>query len=132
MAATLPLAKTYGDCSDAERLAYFDAYLAAWDVVNTAQRKFDTLVQLATAIDDVSGYKADSLEALRDLELLDNQYRAFKAGLAAVIPPPDQAVVDRIQKTSAQLAQIVAAGNTAQTILTLMLQGKAEFDALSA
>ena len=132
MAAILPVTKTYDQCSDAERLAYFDAYLAAWDVVNTAQRKFDTLVQIATAIDDVSGYKADSLEALRDLELLDNKYRAFKSGQTGIIPPPDQAVVDRIQKTSAQLAQIVAAGDTAQTILTLMLQGKAEFDALSA
>jgi hypothetical protein len=131
MANTVPTnGKLYANCSDAERLAYLNAYLATGDVESVAQAKFDTLADNALNDVDRSSYMASSLETQRDLELLKNQYRAFVSG-ASPVTPPDDDTVRRIQDSAAALAKVIATTETAGAILTILTQAKSAFDSMN-
>lgn len=106
--------------------AQHEAYQAASDLSSTAQNKFETLASNALTAVDRSNYRANALAAARDVELLDNQYRAFLNG-EADINPPDDATVALIQATTAELAATVASDDKAAAILDLLNQGMNTF-----
>jgi hypothetical protein len=113
---------TYHECTPEQALNYFHTYQAASELLATAQSKFDTLAQNALTVVARSAYRAESLGADRESELIDNQYRAFLANQAD-IAPPDDATVQATQATSAKLAACVAQDSQASAIVSLLNEG---------
>lgn len=125
------MGKTRDRCSPEEIVAYTDAYFAAVDLVNEALFKFDLLARLADNAEDRSFFRAKSLEAQRDVELLKNQRRAFNVGDGA-INPPSMNEVDAAQRRTAALSAVQADEAHAKTILALFDEGLKAFNAIAA
>ena len=125
------MAKKYEDCSEAERLAYVDAYFATGDLLTDALFKFDLLATDAPTIALRSHYRAQALTAQREHELLKNKRRAFRSGIAKVNPPSKQAVDAAVKRTE-KLAAIIASQATANAIIDLVTKGLESFAKIQA
>ncbi|MBW8370828.1 MAG: hypothetical protein K0M66_07625 [Thiobacillus sp.] len=123
--------KTIDECSPDEALAYLKTYLATVDVVSEAQSKCDTMATKAAAATERSKYRALSLEAERDLELLVNQRRAFLNGKSA-IRPPDEATVERARDLAERVGKINASSAKINAMLELVREGLEAFNSLSS
>lgn len=122
--------KTVDECSPDEALSYLKTYLATVDIVSEAQSKFDTLASKASTAAERSKYRALSLEAERNLELLVNQRRAFLNGMSA-IRPPGEAVVKRAKELAEKVARINATSARVNAVLDLLKEGLDAFNGLS-
>jgi hypothetical protein len=124
-------AKTRSECSAEESLRYLSHYFATVDVVTEALGKYEVLATDSQTASARSLFRAKALEALRDLELLKNQRRAFLAGEAA-IKPPSQSVVDAAVTRAEKLAAILADEAQATSIIQLTTQGLDAFNKIHA
>lgn len=122
--------KTMNECTPQEALAYLHTYLATVDVVSEAQSHFDSLATNAATATERSMYRAMSLEAERDLELLVNQRRAFLNGTSR-INPPSQEMVDAMVERSRKVASIIAANQQASAVLKVCREAFDAFGALN-
>src|SRR4051812_3619535 len=79
--------KRRSECTPEEALRYLDAYFAMNDLLTAAIAKFERLIIEATSAADRSLYRAEALQAERELELLRNKRRAFLDGTSPIDPP---------------------------------------------
>lgn len=125
------MSKTYQECSYEESMAYVEAYFATVDLIADALYKYDLLASDAPTGALRSYFRARSLEAQRDLELLKNKRRAFLNGTSR-IRPPSQAVVDAAVERAERLAEILAEQAQADAIIQLATDGLKAFAKIQA
>ena len=124
-------AKTRSQCSPDEALSYLQQYFATVDLIAEALGKYEILASDAQSAAARSAFRAQALEAQRDLELLKNQRRAFLANEAAIKPPSAATVAEAEQRTAA-LAQILAKEANASAVRALATKGLATFNKIHA
>jgi hypothetical protein len=124
-------AKTRSQCTAEEALRYLQHYFATVDLIAEALGKYEVLATDASTAAARSSFRAQALEAERDLELLKNQRRAFLAEEAAIKPPSDAAVATAEERT-ASLAEILAKEANSAAIIALATKGLAAFNKIHA
>ncbi|USX15319.1 hypothetical protein NHH88_05900 [Oxalobacteraceae bacterium OTU3CAMAD1] len=112
------MTKLRSECSADEIVLYTDHYFATIDSVNDSAFKFGILATFADNPADRSLYRAKTLEAQRDAEVLRGQRRAFNVDSGPINPPTADEVTAAIFR-SEKLAEVRADGANANLILKL-------------
>lgn len=119
--------KKRSECTPEEALLYLQDYFAAVDLVGEALGKYELLASDAQTASARSHYRAKSLEAQRDLELLKNKRRAF-LNEEGGINPPSKTTVQAAVKLAEDLAKILAKEANASAIIELAAKGLDAFN----
>ena len=114
--------KSRSECSPDEALLYLDVYFATNDLLTTALAKYERLIIEAKSSADRSLYRAEALNAERELELLRNKRRSFLADEAS-IKPPSQQTVDKAVALAKTLAETAATQAQGQAIIDIVAKG---------
>lgn len=126
----MPLKKR-SECTPDEALRYLQDYFATVDLIGEALGKYELLATDASSASARSLYRAKSLEAQRDLELLKNKRRAFLNEEAGINPPSD-AAVKKAEKLAQYLATILASEANASAIIDIATKGMDAFNKIHA
>jgi hypothetical protein len=118
-------------CTPEEALRYLDVYFAANDMLTSAIAKYERLITEVPTSAERSLYRAESLHAERELELLRNKRRAFLDDLAA-INPPSQPTVEKAIALTEKLAATAAAQAKGQAIIDMVAKGLEAFAKIQA
>jgi hypothetical protein len=118
-------------CTPEEALLYLDAYFATNDLLTSALAKYERLIIEAPTSSARSLYRAESLNAERDLELLRNKRRAYLDD-QAVIDPPSQPTVDNAVALTKKLAGTAATEAKGRAIITMVAKGLETFARIQA
>ncbi len=124
-------AKKRSQCTPEEALRYLQQYFATVDLITEALGKYETLATDAVTASGRSAFRAQALEAQRDLELLKNKRRAFLADEGAIKPPSEATVKDAEDRATA-LAKILADEAHATAVITLATKGLDAFNKIHA
>jgi fructose-specific component phosphotransferase system IIB-like protein len=106
-------------------------YFAANDMLTSAIAKYERLIIEVPTSAERSLYRAESLHAERELELLRNKRRAFLDDLAA-INPPSQPTVEKAIALTEKLAATAAAQAKGQAIIDMVAKGLEAFAKIQA
>lgn len=123
--------KSRSECSPAEALLYLDVYFATNDLLTTALAKYERLIIDATSSADRSLYRAEALQAERELEMLRNKRRSFLADEAS-IKPPSKATVDKAVALAQKLAETAAKQAQGAAVIEMVAKGLEAFAKIQA
>ena len=114
--------KFRSECSAEEALEYLDVYFAVNDLLTNALAKFERLILEAPTSAERSVYRAASLHAERELELLRNKRRAFLDDQAAIDPPSEE-TVEKAIALAERLANTAADQARGEAIIDMVAKG---------
>jgi len=125
------MAKLSLDCTPEEALLYVRAYFATNDLLTSALAKYDRLIVEAQTSAERSMYRAESLHAERELELLRNKRRAFLDDKSP-INPPSQSTVEQAVALAKKLARTAASKAKGMAIIDMVAKGLDAFAKIQA
>lgn len=120
------MAKLSLDCTPEEALLYVKAYFATNDLLTSALAKYERLIIEAPTSAERSMYRAESLHADRELELLRNKRRAFLNN-ESPMNPPSQSTVDQAVALAKKLANTAASQAMGSAIISMVAKGLEAF-----
>lgn len=123
--------KNRAACTPDEQRLYLEDYFATDHLLTTAIAKFETLIDDATTAAERSRYRAQALDAQRQVELLRNKLRAFLDDQAP-INPPSMATVEKAKKLAEELAKTGAKEAQGEAIIAMVVSGLDAFNKIHA
>ena len=118
-------------CTLEEQRLYMDDYFATDHLLTTAIGKFETLTDDATIAAERNPYRAQAIEAERQVELLRNKLRAFLDNEAA-INPPSMETVEKAKRLAEKLGKTAAKEAKGEAIIAMVANGLDAFNKIHA
>ena len=123
--------KNRAACTPDEQRLYLEDYFATDHLLTTAIGKFETLTDDATIAAERNPYRAQAIEAERQVELLRNKLRAFLDNEAA-INPPSMETVEKAKRLAEKLGKTAAKEAKGEAIIAMVANGLDAFNKIHA